>query len=62
MKNWFNNLEEKYKKIIVWATWIGCIVSMFIVGAIPEASWDNTIFDDLFTWLFLIFLVFAIEF
>lgn len=62
MKNWFNNLEEKYKKIIVWATWIGCIVSMFIVGAIPEASWDNTIFDDLFTWLFLIFLVFAIIF
>ena len=62
MKNWFNNLDEKIKKYIVWGTWIGSIVSMFIMGSIPEESWEQTIFDDLFAFLFLILLVFAIIF
>lgn len=62
MKNWFNNLNEKIRKYIVCGTWIACIVSFIIMGSIPEESWDATIFDDLFAFLFLILLVFAIMF
>ena len=62
MKNWFNNLDNKIKKYIVWGTWIACIVSFIIMGSIPEESWETSIFDDLFAVLFLAFLVFAIIF
>lgn len=62
MRNWFNNLEEKTKKVIVWGTWIGCIVSLIIVGSIPESSWDKTIIDDLLVFVFLGLVTFAVLF
>ena len=62
MKNWFNNLDEKIRKYIVYGTWALFVISFLLFGFVPEEEHDPTFWESLLSLLFLASLIFAILF
>ena len=62
MRNWFNNLENKYKKMLIWGTWIIFVISLFMFDFVPEGEHELATWEWILAYVFLASLIFGILF